>query len=116
MGRIRVGQPVRYTVDAYPRAFSGKVEQVRLNAMMLQNVVVYTVVVATDNPTGKLLPYMTASAHFEVAHDKAVLLVPNAALLAASAGTDRRGRAGNGLACAANTTRGRSTTSLGAGR
>jgi HlyD family secretion protein len=81
VARIRENQPVRFTVDAYPgRVFEGKVRQVRLNATMTQNVVTYTVVFATDNSDGKLLPYLTANVRFEVDRRKGVLLVPNAAL------------------------------------
>jgi HlyD family secretion protein len=65
--RIHAGQPVRFTVDAHPgTVFEGKVAQVRLNGTMSQNVVMYTVVVATDNAEGKLLPYLTAHVQFEV--------------------------------------------------
>jgi hypothetical protein len=42
--------------------------------------VTYTVIVATDNPDGKLLPYMTANVKFETAHRDNVLLVPSSAL------------------------------------
>ena len=47
---------------------------------MTQNVVTYTVVVATDNTDEKLLPYLTANVQFEAGRRKDVLLVPNAAL------------------------------------
>ena len=78
---IHAGQPVQFTVDAYPgKTFQGKVDQVRLNAQMTQNVVTYTVVVTTDNADRNLLPYLTANTQFEVEHSKDVLLVPNAAL------------------------------------
>jgi HlyD family secretion protein len=81
IGRIRVDMPVRFTVDAYPgQVFRGKVCQIRLNATMTQNVVTYTVVVTTDNSSGKLLPYLTANLQFEVDQRSDVLLVPNAAL------------------------------------
>ncbi|MEI8375186.1 MAG: efflux RND transporter periplasmic adaptor subunit [Planctomycetota bacterium] len=81
IGQIRVDMPVRFTVDAHPgQTFQGKVAQVRMNASMTQNVVTYTVVVTTDNSSGKLLPYLTASVHFEVDKRSGVLLVPNAAL------------------------------------
>jgi len=81
IGSIHSGQSVRFTVDAYPdEVFRGEVFQIRLNAVMTQNVVTYTVVVNTDNSTGKLLPYMTANVQFEVSERKDVLLVPNAAL------------------------------------
>ncbi len=81
IGQIRVDMPVRFTVDAYPgQTFRGKVTQIRMNATMTQNVVTYTVVVTTNNPNGKLLPYLTASVQFEVEERSNVLLVPNAAL------------------------------------
>ena len=47
---------------------------------MTQNVVTYTVVVAVDNSSGRLLPYLTARLQFEVEKRERVLLVPNAAL------------------------------------
>ena len=81
IGRIHSGQAVRYTIDAFPNeTFQGQTSQVRLNATMTQNVVTYTVVVTTDNPDGKLLPYMTANVQFEVDRRNNALLVPNAAL------------------------------------
>ena len=40
VGGIRVGQPVHFTVDAFPeRVFKGSVKQIRLDAKSLQNVV-----------------------------------------------------------------------------
>jgi HlyD family secretion protein len=81
IGRIKPGQPVTFTVDAYPgEVFSGQVGKVRLNATMTQNVVTYTVEIVTDNSSGKLLPYLTANVTFIVGEVKDVLLVPNAAL------------------------------------
>jgi HlyD family secretion protein len=58
----------------------GEVDQIRLNATMTQNVVTYTVVVTTDNSSGRLLPYLTASLRFEIARRHGVLLVPTSAL------------------------------------
>jgi HlyD family secretion protein len=81
IGHIRVDMPVRFTVDAHSgETFHGKVTQIRMNATMTQNVVTYTVVVTTDNPDGKLLPYLTANVQFEVDQRSDVLLVPSAAL------------------------------------
>jgi HlyD family secretion protein len=81
IGHIRTGQPVTFSVDAFPgQRFKGTVLQIRLNATMTQNVVTYTVVVSTENPDGKLLPYMTANLDFEIDRHSDVLLVPNAAL------------------------------------
>ncbi len=81
IGKIRPGMKVRFTVDAFPtETFEGCVKQIRLNAQMTQNVVVYTVVVETANPDGRLLPYLTANLEFEIEEHRGVLLVPNAAL------------------------------------
>lgn len=81
IGNISPGQPVVFTVDAYPgQVFEGKVGKVRLNATMTQNVVTYVVEVVTDNPDGKLLPYLTANVKFMLSRRDDVLLVPNAAL------------------------------------
>jgi len=81
IGHIHAGQPVSFTVDAYPgQSFHGSVGKVRLNAAMTQNVVTYTVEVVTENPDRKLLPYLTANVQFEVARHEGVLTVPNAAL------------------------------------
>jgi HlyD family secretion protein len=81
VGNIRVGQPVRFTVDAFPnRTFKGQVRQRRLNPTTVQNVVTYDVVVAVDNPELILMPGMTAYVNITVAERKNVLLAPNAAL------------------------------------
>ena len=73
IGPIHVAMPVHFTLATYPgETFEGKVSQMRLNAQNTQNVVTYTVVVATDNPPtaghpyGKIFPYMTADLKFEV--------------------------------------------------
>jgi HlyD family secretion protein len=81
VGRIRVGGPATFTVDAFPgREFRGTVGKVRLNATMTQNVVLYTVEVDIENPDKLLLPYLTANVHFILSRETNVLLVPNAAL------------------------------------
>lgn len=81
IGNIHTGQNVTFTVDAYPgRVFKGTVGTIRLNATMTQNVVTYTVEVVTDNADGRLFPYLTANAQFELGRRTGVLLVPNAAL------------------------------------
>ncbi len=81
IGNIRVGQPVRFNVDAFPnRQFKGVVKQLRLNPTNTQNVVTYNVVVEVENPDQALLPCMTAYVNIAVANRKEVLTVPNAAL------------------------------------
>jgi HlyD family secretion protein len=81
IGKIHPGQPVSFTVDAFPgETFKGQVAKVRLNASMTQNVVTYTVEITTDNSSGRLLPYLTAGVQFELNRLNDVLMVPNAAL------------------------------------
>ena len=81
IGNIRVGQTVRFTVDAFAgRNFQGEVKLIRLNPTTVQNVVTYDVVINVDNPEQILLPGMTAYVSIAVARRKDALLVPNAAL------------------------------------
>jgi HlyD family secretion protein len=81
IGKIRPGQPVAFTVDAFPgESFRGEVGKVRLNASMTQNVVTYTVEIITDNTGGRLLPYLTANVRFELSRRDGVLIVPNPGL------------------------------------
>jgi HlyD family secretion protein len=81
IGRVREGQQVAFTVDAYPgRAFEGRVSQVRRAPKSVQNVVTYTAVVTADNSSGALFPGMTANVRLIVDTRKDVLKVPQAAL------------------------------------
>jgi HlyD family secretion protein len=81
IGQVAVGQPVRFTVDAYPEQdFQGRITQVRLNATVNQNVITYPVIIEVANPELKLRPQMTADISIEVAVVHDVLRVPNAAL------------------------------------
>ena len=81
IGQIAVGQPVTFTVQAYPnRSFTGTVQQVRLQSTTQDNVVNYTTVISVSNVDGKLLPGMTATVQFLTGSAKNALLVPNAAL------------------------------------
>src|SRR5207245_2783342 len=81
IGNIRPGQPVTFTVDAFPdEVFRGQATKIRLNEDMTQNVRTYTDEVVTDNSSGRLLPYLTANVKFEVARREDVLIVPNTAL------------------------------------
>lgn len=81
IGKIKPGQKVRFTVDAFPnQSFAGEVQQIRMNATVLQNVVTYNVRVSLQNPDHLLLPGMTAYVNIAVARRDDVLMVPNAAL------------------------------------
>ncbi|MDR1341019.1 MAG: efflux RND transporter periplasmic adaptor subunit [Prevotellaceae bacterium] len=62
IGRVRAGQHVRFTVDAYSDdTFEGTVNQIRLQPVVTNNVVTYTVIVEAPNPEERLYPGMTAS-------------------------------------------------------
>jgi HlyD family secretion protein len=81
VGMIKPGQVVEFRVDAFPkRTFSGVVQEVRMNATTVQNVVTYNTVVNFDNPEIKLFPGMTAYVTIPVATAMNALEVPDAAL------------------------------------
>src|SRR6185295_1132144 len=81
VGAVAEGNAVEFTVDAYPeRRFQGKVSQVRLGALELNNVVTYTVIIEAENDDRKLLPGMTANARIETAKLDDALRIPTDAL------------------------------------
>ncbi len=81
IGRVKVGQIARFSVDAYPdEEFRGRISQIRYNAQVNQNVVTYPVILEVDNPEGRLRPKMTANVTIDVDTVRDVLRVPNAAL------------------------------------
>jgi HlyD family secretion protein len=81
IGGIEEGQTVRFTVESYPEdTFFGVTKQIRLQPETISNVVNYTVVVSAENPGGRLLPGMTATADFIIEQREDVLLVDGSAL------------------------------------
>ena len=81
VGRIRRDQPVTFTVDAYAaEEFEGTVSQIRLEPVVVQNVVTYATVIDVPNNELKLKPGMTATVTLEIARSEHTLRVPNAAL------------------------------------
>jgi HlyD family secretion protein len=81
IGMVRSGQPVEFTVDAFPAAtFDGEVRQVRLQPVVTNNVVTYTVIVNAPNPEKKLMPGMTANITVLVQEADSVLVIPGRAL------------------------------------
>jgi len=81
IGKIKVDQPVEFSVDAYPDiTFKGKVSEVRNAPITVQNVVTYDVVVKVDNPDLKLKPGLTANVSIILDEKKGVLRVPNSTL------------------------------------
>jgi HlyD family secretion protein len=103
VGNVEVGQPVDFTVDAFPdRKFRGKVVQIRNSPVTVQNVVTYDTIVEVHNPDLKLKPGMTANVSIVVAERENALKIPNAALrfrpteTAASTGSVARAQSGGG--------------------
>lgn len=81
VGRVKVGQKVAFTVDAFPgERFAGEVKQIRKAAQTSNNVVTYSVMASVDNPEQKLLPGMTANASLLTEERQGVLKVANEAL------------------------------------
>jgi HlyD family secretion protein len=81
IGRVRVGEDVTFTVDAFPdQNFRGRVEQVRLQPVTTQNVVTYNTIITVDNSSLKLMPGMTATVSVIVRHADNVLRIPTSAL------------------------------------
>ena len=81
IGRIQPGQPARVTVDSLPtETFPGKVLQIRKTARLVQNRVIYSVLVGIDDPRKLLLPGLSATVRIVTDSRPDVLKVSNAAL------------------------------------
>lgn len=81
IGQVKEGQKALFTVDSYPETqFHGRVNQVRLEPVIVQNVVNYKVVVQVANDDLKLRPGMTANVTIQTLSREDVLKVPTAAL------------------------------------
>jgi len=81
VGNIKVGKPVSFKVDAFPKdTFHGVVSQVRMNATTVQSVVTYDTIIEFKNPELKLFPGMTAYVTIPVATVQNAMKLPNTAL------------------------------------
>lgn len=81
ISRVREGQDVEFTVDAYgEEVFNGKVTQIRIAPITVENVVTYDVIITLDNPELKLKPGMTANVSIVILTKKNVLRISNASL------------------------------------
>jgi HlyD family secretion protein len=80
IGKIKKGQKIRFTVQAYDDEFEGEVRQVRLEPRTVENVVNYKVVIVVENQSGKLLPGMTTTVDFLIETAQDVFMVSNTAL------------------------------------
>lgn len=81
IGEVRVGEQVRFGVDAFPNdTFSGTVHEILLHAAVTANVVTYTTLINVDNKALKLKPGMTATANIYIEEDSNAVLIPATAL------------------------------------
>jgi len=86
VGRLKVGQPVTFTVDAFPgQTFKGSVAVVQSLGATSNNVVSYPVLISVEPTKAKLLPGMTANVTITVDQRPNVLVVPAAAISFAQA-------------------------------
>lgn len=80
IGKVSVGLPVEFSVDAYPtQRFNGEVKQIRLNPTTEQNVVSYSVIIDASNPGQRLLPGMTTSVTIVIQSKPNVMRIPESA-------------------------------------
>lgn len=81
IGNVAVGQPVNFTVDAFPnRQFRGRVSSIRNSPQTVQNVVTYETIIEVRNDDQKLRPGMTANVSIVIAQRPNALRIPNTAL------------------------------------
>ena len=81
IGKVKQGQRVEFTVDAYPdMKFEGTVSEVRLQPVTTNNVVTYVVILSAPNPDKKLMPGMTASSTIYVEERQGVLTLSGKAV------------------------------------
>lgn len=81
IGLVEQAKSVKFSVDAFPgKDFDGKIREMRLNPVNVQNVVTYNVVIDVNNPEQKLKPGMTANLIVTIDERNNVLKVPNSAL------------------------------------
>lgn len=81
IGRIRVGMPAYFTTLGQPdRRWQGQVRQIQPTPDIVNEVVLYKVLIDVDNADGALLPDMTAQVFFVVEQAHGVVTVPAAAV------------------------------------
>ncbi|MBN2545170.1 MAG: efflux RND transporter periplasmic adaptor subunit [Spirochaetes bacterium] len=80
IGRIKSGQKVTFTVEAYPEEiFEGIVDDIYLKPTIQQNVVNYTTIINAKNKNSMLKPGMTATIDIILDERKDVFLIANIA-------------------------------------
>jgi HlyD family secretion protein len=82
IGKVFLGQTARIVVESFKdKSFGGKVTKISPLGKEKDNVTTFEVRVSIKNPTGELKVNMSANAEIILEEKKAVLLVPESALL-----------------------------------
>src|SRR5437868_12536771 len=82
IGKVYLGQPARIKVESFKdKTFTGKVTKISPMGVEKDNVTTFEVRVSINNPGGELKAAMTANAEILLEEKKAVLQVPEGALL-----------------------------------
>ncbi|TXH27783.1 MAG: HlyD family efflux transporter periplasmic adaptor subunit [Elusimicrobia bacterium] len=81
VGQVRLGQPVRIVLDAYPREPQrGRVEHIAFEAKTVNNVTIYEVDVLPEDVPAFMRSGMTANLTFRVAEKENALVLPVSAV------------------------------------
>ena len=81
VGKVRVGQPATFTVDAWPdRTYDATITRVGYGSQEKEGVISYLTVLEVDNDDLSLRPGMTGTAEITTLTRENALLIPNAAL------------------------------------
>jgi HlyD family secretion protein len=81
IGKVRPGETTSVTVDAYPnKVFHGVVDKVSPEAVTLQSVTMFPVIVKLDNTSGLLKPGMNSDVSVLVEQRTNALVIPNDAV------------------------------------
>lgn len=81
VGKLKAGMDATFTVDAFPgETFHGTINQVRLAATTVQNVVTDNAIINVPNPDLRLFPGMTANVKVVIEKSENVLRLPNSSL------------------------------------
>lgn len=80
VGKVALGNPARFTVDAWlGESFPAEVSELHYAPQTVDDIVTYPTILSIDNSDLRLRPGMTASADIVVQEVKGVLSVPNSA-------------------------------------
>ena len=85
MGDLEPGLVATVNVEAYPdRTFRGIVDKIEPQAVVVQNVTMFPVIVSIDNRAGLLKPGMNAEVEVQIDEARGVIVVPNNAIVQTS--------------------------------